>query len=98
MQTVQMGQSARLLDTKMGVHTKVRIRGDMREADMKCKVAVWLLPAHSGPDTAYGASRLRSPYIISRLTRSRKLAAEGAFCCVFTSLFLFITGYFFTNH
>ena len=30
MQTVQMGQSTRLLDTKMGVHTKVRKHGSVK--------------------------------------------------------------------
>jgi len=31
---------------------KGRRWGDRREADMKCKVAAWLLPARSGADTA----------------------------------------------
>jgi len=51
----------------------------MREADMKCKVAVRLfspLPDHFLLPTA---SRLPFPGLPARLTRSRKLAAEDAF-------------------
>jgi hypothetical protein len=53
----------------------------MREADMKCKVAVWLIPSsldHLLVQTAY---ILHSSPLAGTLTRSRKVVAEGTFCC-----------------
>jgi hypothetical protein len=57
----------------------------MREADMKCKVAIRLLsppPDHFLLPTASG---LPFPGFPVRLTRSRKVAAEDAFCCQFVA-------------
>jgi hypothetical protein len=56
-------------------------RGDMREADMKCRWAVYLLPIERKTDTPEVPSLLRFPPIAARVTRSRKVAAEEAFCC-----------------
>jgi hypothetical protein len=57
--------------------------GDMREADMKCKVAVRLLPSFLSQSSVQDASLLHFLVLAGRLTRSRKLAAEDAFCCQF---------------
>jgi hypothetical protein len=54
--------------------------GDMREADMKCKVAAWLLPIYSRTETAWVSFHLHSFPLAGRLTRSRKVAAECIFC------------------
>jgi len=53
----------------------------MREADMKCKVAARLLSPASDHFFLQAASHLPFPLSPARLTRSRKLAAEEAFCC-----------------
>jgi hypothetical protein len=53
----------------------------MREADMKCKVAVRLLSPSSDHFLLPAASHLPFPGFPGRLTRSRKVAAEDAFCC-----------------
>jgi hypothetical protein len=53
----------------------------MREADMKCKVAAWLLPVSSRTTIAKLAFPLHFSALAGRLTRSRKLVAEDAFCC-----------------
>ena len=58
----------------------------MREADMKCKVAAWLLPSFLSESPVQAASLLHFPALAGRLTRSRKLAAEDAFCCQFVAL------------
>ena len=71
---------------------------DMREADMKCKVVVWLLPFHSRRDAAQISCHLHSFPIADGQTHSRKLVAEGVFCGEFTSLLLHVPGYFFTNY
>jgi len=57
----------------------------MREADMKCKVAACLLPTKPKTDTPEVPSPLRFSAIAGRLTRSRKLAAEDAFCYEFVA-------------
>lgn len=53
----------------------------MREAGMKCKVAVRLLPSSPDHFPLSTASRLPFPDFPARLTRSRKLAAEGTIGC-----------------
>lgn len=55
----------------------------MREADMKCKVAACLLPTKPKTDTPEVSSPLHFSAIAARLTGSRKVAAEDAFCCEF---------------
>jgi hypothetical protein len=55
--------------------------GDMREADMKCKAAAWLLPSSLRNLLVQVAYHLHFSALAGRLTRSRKLAAEDAFCC-----------------
>jgi hypothetical protein len=57
--------------------------GDMREVDMKCKVAPRLLPSLLSDSLVQAASLLHFPALADRLTRSRKLTAEDAFCCQF---------------
>ena len=57
----------------------------MREADMKCKVAPRLLPSFLSESPVQAASLLHFPALAGRLTRSRKLAAEDAFCCQFSA-------------
>jgi hypothetical protein len=57
----------------------------MREADMKCKVAAWLLPSLLSDPLVRAACLLHSALIAARLTRSRKVAAEDAFCCQFVA-------------
>ena len=57
--------------------------GDMREADMKCKVAAWLLLPLRSPLLVRAACLLHSVLIAATLTRSRKVAAEDVFCCQF---------------
>jgi hypothetical protein len=57
----------------------------MREADMKCKVAVRLLPTNSRGPLTEPPSHLHFPTSAGRLTRSRKLAAEEAFCYEFVA-------------
>lgn len=54
-------------------------RGEMREADMKCKVAAWLLPSPLSHLLVQVAYLLRFLPIAGRLTRSRKLVAECTF-------------------
>jgi hypothetical protein len=75
--------------------------GDMREADMKCKVAVRLLSPPPDHFLLPTASRLPFPGLPARLTRSRKLTAEDAFCCQFLAhmhrLRLSARSYFFPN-
>jgi hypothetical protein len=60
-------------------------RGDMREADMKCKVAACLLLSLLSDPLVRAACLLHSALIAGRLTRSRKVAAEDAFCCQFSA-------------
>ncbi len=57
----------------------------MREADMKCKVATWLLPVSSRTPVAEVAFPLHFSALAGRLTRSRKVVAEEAFCYEFAS-------------
>jgi hypothetical protein len=52
----------------------------MREADMECKVAVRLLSPSSDYFLLRAFSHLPFPCSPGKLTRSRKLAAEDAFC------------------
>ena len=56
----------------------------MREADMKCKVAPRLLPSFLSESPVQVASLLHFPALAGRLTVSRKVAAEDAFCCQFS--------------
>ncbi len=53
----------------------------MREADMKCKRADCLLLTLLRSALTEVSSPLRFPPIAGKLTRSRKLVAESAFCC-----------------
>ena len=57
----------------------------MREADMKCKVAPRLLPSFLSESPVQAASLLHFLSLAGRLTRSRKVAAEDAFCCQFVA-------------
>ena len=57
----------------------------MREADMKCKVTVRLLSPPSDHFLLQAAVRLPFLSFPATLTRSRKLAAEDAFCCQFSA-------------
>jgi hypothetical protein len=58
----------------------------MREADMKCKGAVCLLPTNSRDTPIKTASLLHFPAIAAELARSRKDTAENAICCEFNYL------------
>jgi hypothetical protein len=53
----------------------------MREADMKCKVAVCLLSPPPDHFLLPAASHLPFLSFPATLTGSRKLAAEDDFCC-----------------
>ena len=52
---------------------------------MKCKVATWWLPVSSRTPLAEIAFPLHFSVLAARLTRSRKVAAEDAFCCDFSA-------------
>jgi hypothetical protein len=52
---------------------------------MKCKVTACLLPNKPKTDTPEAPSPLRFSALAGRLTRSRKVAAEEAFCCQFSA-------------
>lgn len=53
----------------------------MCEADMKCKVAFWHFQCRSSFSPTQATSLLLFFRFPATLTRSRKLAAEGTFCC-----------------
>jgi hypothetical protein len=53
----------------------------MREAVMKCKVAAWLLSSNLRDNKDQTTSLLHPSPLAGGLTRSRKLAADSAFCC-----------------
>jgi hypothetical protein len=71
--------------TEMKSDATVLSRGDMREADMKCKVAACLLSSPPDHFLLLAPSHLPFPRPPATLTRSGKDVPESSFCYQFIS-------------
>jgi hypothetical protein len=64
-----------------GDNQNIHKRGEMREANVKCKGAALLLPNPSNADSLNVTFHLYSFLLVGKLTRSRKVVAESIICC-----------------